>query len=437
MSSTRTRAVRHDRAVTRGTRLGLLALGCVVVAIMALDIRARLRASVEPATQQRSSSAHPATPPPEVQRGLDKTPLVYPAQFIDQLVQRSRPAFVLARDDAGGEIVPGVVIGAREVLIASPRDAASWHVTSGDNVTRAATRRAGDPVHGLGLLVLEQDSPAFLSFGPPALTSGSPVVAVRPSRAALVTQLIPAPGTEASLAARLAGSQLAPGTSVIDLDGRLVAFFGAGVAGGAPLVANDLDTGVLPSLRRGQPPPIPWLGVDLQAIDPALARIAGKGLAIVTWVDPASPASEAGLQPRDTVVAVRANDRAVASLDALHAMLRPGLALSLDVRRGSRTRTIDLVVGRRAYPPGVSATTGFLVQGGEAPVLQVAPASPLAAAGLRTGDVVEAVNGRAVSAADLERALLLSRDVVVTVRRDGQRRFVVLSSDGATRRSGT
>jgi S1-C subfamily serine protease len=416
--------------MTRATGWALLALGCVVVVIAAFDVRARSSAPPTTAAHVQSSSPHPAAAAPEVQRGLDKTPLVYPAQFIDQLVQRSRDAFVLARDDASGEAVAGVVIGPREALIASPRDAA-WTLATADGANRKAVRRASDPVHGLGLLTLAQDSAAFLTFGPPALTSGSPVVAVRPTRTALVTQLIPAPGTEASLAVRLAGSQLAPGTAVIDLDGRLVAFFGAGVMGGIPLVANELDTGILPSLRNGETPAIPWLGADLQAIDAALAPVVGKGLAVVTWVDPSSPAGGAGLQARDTIQAVRADGRPIATLDALTAALRPGVELSLDVRQGARTRTVRVVVGRRAYPPGVDAATGVAVESGEAPVLRVAPASPLARAGLRTGDIVEAVNGRAVKAMDLDRTLRRAGGIVLTVRRDGQRRLVVLPADEA------
>ena len=425
MSSTLRLLVRHDRPVTRKTRLGLLALGCVVAFITALDLRAGLRAprSSSPSTQPSSSPAHPA---PEVQRGLDKTPLVYPAQFVDQLVQRSRHAFVLAHaETAVGDPVGGVVLGARDVLVAAAVGTKEWTLRTVDGATRRATLRSVDPVHGLSLLTLADDATEFVSFGPAALTSGSPVVAVRPSGTVLVTQLIPAPGTEASLALRLAGSPLPPGTAVIDLDGRLVAFFAAGPAGGVPLVANDLDGAILPALRAGVAPAVAWLGADLQAIDPALVPVAGEGLAIVTWVDPGSPSAAAGLQARDTVVAARANDQALLTLEALQAALRPGLILSLDVRRSRRTRSVSVTVGRREYPAGVDAATGVAVLGG-APSLQVAPASPAAAAGLRTGDVVEAANGRQVNATELERILRAARNVVLTVRRDGHRRFVVL-----------
>ncbi len=410
--------------MTRGTRLGLLALACVIGAIMVFDVRARLRAVDTPVADQRQSSTHQGPAVPEVQRGLDKTPLVYPAQFIDQLVQRSRDAFVLARDEGASEPVPGVIVGPREVLVASPRTGTTWALATADGRTLRATRRASDPVRGISLLELAEPSTVVVSFGPPALTSGSPVVAVRPTPAALVTQLIPAPGTEASLTVRLAGSAMAPGTAVIDLDGRLVAFLGAGVEGGAPLLANELDTDILPVLRRGEVPAIAWLGADLQAIDERLAAIVGEGLAVVTWVDPGSPAGSAGLQASDAIVAAKAGNLKIPTLAALQTTLEPDLPLTLEVRRRARTRTVSLVVGRRTYPRGVLGTTGVAVHGG-APTLRVAPASPLARAGLRTGDVVEAVNGRVVSAEDLERILRRGGAVLLTVRRDGERRFVV------------
>jgi hypothetical protein len=419
-------AVGHDRHVTRRTRLGLLALACVVGAIMALDIRARSRAPVAGAADPRPSSSPSAAHPPEVQRGLDKTPLVYPAQFVDQLVQRSRTAFVLADSGAGHAPVAGVLLGQREALLATGLPLTTWTLTLADGVTVTGRRTAADPVHGLVLLSLETDAPAPLTFGPAALTSGAPVVAVRPTVAALVTQLIPAPGTEASLAARLDGSSLAPGTVVIDLDGRIVAFFGAGVAGGVPLVATELETTILPALRAGAAPLLPWLGADLQAIDASLARHVGEGIAVITWVESGSPAAGAALAARDVVIDARLGGRSIATVEALRAALEPGLDLHLSVRRGRVMRAVVVPIARRVFPSGVSASTGVAVLGGDGPEVRVAPASPFAAAGLRSGDVVEAVDGRAVGAAALERTLRLSREVLITVRRAGTRLFVVL-----------
>ena len=417
----------------RSTRLGLLALGCVVVAIAAYDVRARSRAQAQPAIVQGTTApAEPAAP--EVQRGLDKTPLVYPAKFIDHLVQGRRAAFVLARPASGGPPVAGVLVGARDVLVADPGPASAWTVARAGASDARATRRAVDPVHGIALLRLEADAADVLPFGSAAQTPGSPVVAVRPTVAALVTQLIPAPGTEASLAARLAASDLPPGTAVVDLDGRLVAFFGAGVSGGVPVLASDLDGRLLPALRDGRAPAVAWLGADLQAMDAPLRQKFGSGIAIVTHVEAESPATSAGLHPRDVLVSARVGGRLVADLDTLVDALRPDARLDLEVRRDGRTRTLAVDVGRRRFPGGVSASSGVAVQSGDRPVLRVAPASPLAAAGLRTGDVVERVDGRVVPADMIERSLARSKGAVVTVMRDGERRFVVLPDAGPAER---
>jgi hypothetical protein len=419
--------------MTRSTRLGLLGLVCVVVAIMAFDVRARSRAGQPSASADRTSApAEPAAP--EVQRGLDKTPLIYPAKFVEHLVQGRRAAFVLARPETGGEPVAGVLVGTRDVLLADAGPVATWRVARTGASDARATRRAVDPVNGVSLLRLESDIADALPFGPAAPTSGSPVVAVRPTPAALVTQLIPAPGSEASLAARLTGSALPPGTAVVDLDGRLVAFFGVGVTGGVLVLAADLDGRVLPALREGRAPALPWLGADLQTLDPRLRTTFGSGIAVVTHVEADSPASSAGLHPRDVLVGVRVGGRPVLDLGSFVAALRPDVRLDLDVRRDGKTRAFALDVGRRRFPGGVSASSGVSVRSGAQPVLRVAPASPLAAAGLRTGDVVEGVDGRVVAADLIERTLVRSRGAVVTVLRDGERRFVVLPDAGPPER---
>jgi S1-C subfamily serine protease len=419
--------------MTRTTRLGLLALACVVVAIMAFDVRARSQTGQPSAAEERASApAEPAVP--EVQRGLDKTPLVYPAKFVDHLVQGRRAAFVLARPEGGGDPVAGVLVGARDVLLADAGPSATWNVARAGVSPAKATRRAVDPVHGLSLLTLDADAADVLPFGAAAQTSGSPVVAVRPTPAALVTQLIPAPGTEASLAARLAASALPPGTAVVDLDGRLVAFFGVGVSGGVPVLAGELDDKLLPALRQGRAPALPWLGADLQALDPRLRRTFGDGIGVVTYVEADSPASLAGLRPRDVLSSARVGGRLASDLGSLQDALRPDTRLDLEVRRDGATRRIAVDVGRRRFPGGVSASSGVAVRSGSHPVLRVAPASALAAAGLRTGDVVERVDGRVVPVDLIERTLVRSHGAVVTVQRDGERRFVVLPDAGPPER---
>lgn len=433
--------------MSRQTRIVLLGLAGAALVVMLYDASAPWRSGqpVTPATTPALES-----PRSEIQRGLDKTPLVYPAQFIDALVTRLREGLVVAVPDADTMPRAGLIVEGGDVMIAAGQPHAAWRVTTATGQTFSASLVGVDSVRGIALLRPDRTvgdgaaaedartrggTSTFLAFGPPALASGSPVLALLATPRAVVTQLLPAPGTEESLGARLRTGGLAPGTAVVDLDGRLVAFLGTGVRGGVPLTSEDLQNEVLVALRAGVSLAVPWLGADLQDVNGQLATRFPAGAMVVVHVEDGSPAADAGLQPNDVVTSARVGDVSVTGTDALYARLTAGATATFEVTRTARRvrdrkATVEVQVGRRRFPPGVDGTSGLNVA--ETGVLvDVAPASPAAMAGLRTGDRVERVEGRPATASLVEAAMRSARAELLVVRRDGQRRFVVLPVEEA------
>jgi serine protease DegQ len=414
--------------MSRQTRWFLAGVVVVALAVMAYDASAPLRLGT-PATAPVTPSVE--SPRSETQRGLDKTPLIYPAQFVDTLVERLRGALVVAVPIPSGASASGLIVAPGDIVIGGAGDAQTWRVTTATGRILTATRVGVDPVRGVMLLRSETPSLATVPFGPPALASGSPVVALSATPTALVTQLLPAPGTEASLYARLRSERLAPGTAVVDLDGRLMAMLGAGVHGGVPLTSEDLQTLVLPALRTGTYVGLPWIGADLQDLTPPLRSRFGEGVMVVAHVEPRSPADEAGLLAGDVVRTARVGDVEVSTAADFEARIHADAPVSLEVARGARRtvmRTVAIDVGRRAHPPGVEGASGIAVAD-TGVVVDVGPASAAARAGLRTGDRIEAVDGRLATPGVVSTVLRGSREVLLLVRREG-RHFLVLYPPG-------
>lgn len=423
--------------MSRQTRSVLLGLVGVALAVMLYDMSAPWRhgGAVTPATTPALES-----PRSEIQRGLDKTPLIYPAQFVDALVTRLRDTLVVAVPAGSTDPRAGIVVARGEIVVAAGQIHDRWRVTTATGRTFEARLRGVDPVRGIALLARERsdgdsdeadEGGPFMAFGPPALASGSPVLALLATPTAVVTQLLPAPGTEASLGARLRSGSLAPGTAVVDLDGRLVAFLGTGVHGGLPFTSEDLQNEVLAALRAGVSVAVPWLGADLQDVGGPLVERFASGRMVVVHVEPQSPAAAAGLLPHDLVTSARVNDVAADASADVDARIEVGSTVVFEVTRPSRrvrdrTATVEVVVGRRRFPPGVDGVFGLNVAE-TGVLLDVAPASPAARAGLQTGDRVEAVDGRRATPAMVEAAIQSRSAELLTVRRNGQRRFVVLA----------
>jgi serine protease Do len=183
------------------------------------------------------------------------------------------------------------------------------------------------------------------------------------------------------------------------------------------------------------PLPIPerpraWLGIHLQEVTPELARaleIPPRG-ALVSEVEPGSPAEAAGIQPGDVIVGLDEEEvEDVADLVRLVRWHEPGDRVTVHILRDGEARTIRAVLGERpapAAPPpapplqgtrlGVEAMTPDadlasyfgITPGDGVLVLRVLPGSPAEEAGVRSGDVILELEGEAVPTVSALRRLL-------------------------------
>jgi serine protease Do len=191
-------------------------------------------------------------------------------------------------------------------------------------------------------------------------------------------------------------------------------------------------------------------GVSIQELDQTLARAFGletpRG-ALVTGVEPGSPAAAAGLKTGDVIVALDgAPIGRSAELPARVAGMKPGQRASLEVLRERRPQTLSIVVGgaepprtAQAEPPAppVASRLGLSVRElrpgeagpGEASGLLVeAAGGPAAQAGIRPGDRILSVNGTPVSTvAQLrDRVKAAGDEVALLIQREDARVFVPL-----------
>jgi serine protease Do len=181
-------------------------------------------------------------------------------------------------------------------------------------------------------------------------------------------------------------------------------------------VAMDVEQQLLKKgkVSRGR------LGVMIQEVNQALADSFGldrpKG-ALVSSVEPDSPAAKAGIQPGDVIVKFNGRDVERSSeLPALVAGTAPGSEAGLAVWRQGQLRELRITVGENrsvaaaAPADGAGATAsgklGLAVRplaegeqgdGGRGLLVEGVNDGPAARAGIQPGDVILAVNGTTVA----------------------------------------
>jgi Do/DeqQ family serine protease len=245
-----------------------------------------------------------------------------------------------------------------------------------------------------------------------------------------------------------------PGNSggpLVDMDGDLIgintAIFsrsgsssGVGFAVPASMVRRVVD-----SALGGESAVVrPWLGVKGEGVSAAIARSLGlarpQGL-IVTEVYANGPGARAGLQEGDVITAVdgaEINDQG--GLNFRIGTKSPNEVAAVTIVRDGRTQTIN---ARVQTLPGDAKADGLLIQDGPFAGAEIAALNPALAdrlggdpfatgllitsvqrgsyaarAGLRPGDLVREVNGRAVTT---PQALARLGSSEVTIERQGRR----------------
>jgi len=193
-----------------------------------------------------------------------------------------------------------------------------------------------------------------------------------------------------------------------------------------------------------------WLGVSFQQFTPELAAHFGAGSnggALVNSVIPGGPADQAGLQPGDVITAI-GDQRIREGSDLLRTILRHdvGDRLTLDIRRGDKTRKVVVVAGQRPnetsarapqqgtqengmlglalaeLTPNLRQRLGYRGDG-RVFVRGVAPGSDADRAGLRPGDIILQVDRQPANSLADVRAALEDGTALLYIERDSQRFF--------------
>jgi serine protease Do/serine protease DegQ len=193
-------------------------------------------------------------------------------------------------------------------------------------------------------------------------------------------------------------------------------------------------------VRRGQ------LGVGIQDLTPELAAafdIETRGGAIVSQVQPDSPADKAGVQAGDVVTAVNGNKMSDASqLRNAVGMLRIGSEITLDLLRDGKPVQLTARVEEPEQhefknAKGSEITNRLngayfksIVADGETAVqiTDIEPGSNAAKAGLTEGDIILSVNRqRVASMKEMTEAIALNeKALLLNILRDGRGLFLLI-----------
>ena len=354
----------------------------------------------------------------------------------------------------------GVVIDAERHVLTNEHVVAAAdriRVTLADGRQFGARLVGADPNNDLAVLHLETDEPvpwtepassADVMVGEPVIAIGNPFGlsnSVTTGVLSAVDRSLRSEGDRIFHGFLQTDASINPGNSggpLLNAEGHLIGINTA-IYNGAQGIgfAIPIDTAkrvVRELISHGEIAPV-WLGLDFQDLDAhlaeALALPADRGGALVSRVRPGGPGAAAGVRRGDLLVAV--DHRAVRSARDVYELLEhaiPDQELALDLLRGREQ--VALRARAAPFPPALipelaAQLLGLELEplaGGGYRAVSVREASGAAQIGMEPGDVVLALNGRALEdAGALRRAVIdmLGRPRALVVVQRGRGRYHV------------
>jgi serine protease DegQ len=413
--------------LTSRSRTFLIALAAIIGVIFAADAWRTGR----PEDVTPPPVAPPVEARPEARRGTDQAPLLHASEFLRAALARLSPSIVHAVPSSGPSS-RGYVFDATHVMVALTSGAERWNVRFGDGARAAATLVASDPVHGVGVLALTGDARPPLALATTReVRTAEPVIVVAPGPDIAAARTVQWPGDLREIRRDAAPS---PPSLVFSLDGELLAMHvGPGAETATLSAAQLLEIGeaLVTTGRHAHP----WIGAELQDIDGSLRRVFPEGAILVSHVYPGSPAAGAGLREGSTWAAFEIGDRQArraSDVEALLAGFDPVRAVPPP--EGGEPLVIEVIDRQWSPQPATGLARRGIVPEAPEVRISVVPGTAAATAGLRDGDVVVALDGRAVaSQAVLARALADPRAHLVKVRREGRHWLLALPPADAER----
>ena len=437
----------------------------VVVAVVLVDGAIDRTEQVERDTSSPSSTTlvpqTPSPPRPVLRGDLEKTPLTYVADYWSQLsasvggklvgIGRTQVSGVVFESGLAVTTVAGadtLEVERARMLLAREAVAVAESSVSEERSDYPSVR-AIDRVSGLAVVEIESSYEPFTAADVSQIPSGSYVGAVSLERAG---RPVIAPGYLVSLQRELEPgrrendlrtSLLPPRrgvSAVVDLDGALV-----GVMYGSPNGPRSLTVGSLRRVIDSMAQVEPCRAIAVSRIDDQALPLLGvdRGLLVANVVEEAF-VPEPSLQSGDVLLdwagePITTVDNFIERYDAAGAgglvryrVLRGrrrvdgGTVLPDTECRASRPISIRLVSlgiilswSEGTSPPSDGWTVDIIADGGYAD-----------AAGIAEGDVISAINGVSLDNVEqrsiLERLSLDDGPQIVTLRREGQSRLVVI-----------
>jgi len=240
------------------------------------------------------------------------------------------------------------------------------------------------------------------------------------------------PGNSGGALVNMRGELVGINSAIISRSGGNVGIgFAVPTEIASSVMRQILDFG---EVRRG------LLGVTISGIDAEVAEALNASVdsgALITMIEPGSAAEDSGLHVDDIIVAV--NDKKISDASELRnaiGLMGSGEDINIRYIRDGKTRNVKATLGQQSVArstgtdihPGLAGATfasSTTTNSGGIEVTEVTPGSPAAQRGLRTGDIITAVNRRSVRTLPQLAELATGNRILFLLVRRGERALML------------